>query len=285
VEVSTENKTPGATSCEGFETSHIFVFKLVNNTAVNMPLWKRNAVTALEWTLLFPLIPAIVYKRRIAYALCVVHTTVTVWAIAIAADPSTWHPGVLALPAIMVVCWALHCVGLSTVATLDEPRLTIVRLLGFASAINFATTATLRTPTSEHQFVLRICRAIVHGAAIVTVLLLGLFYGVMLPTHEAWGCYPPTETVTDEKYGMCGTNKNKLGPGWWVSRSTKESEVCKRFEAYGNYVCIPPVSATQAFGTYVAVGHNAALLSLAAYCYGCLFAWEVGVDLLDDKNK
>lgn len=247
-----------------------------------MQLWVRNAMAALEWTLLFPLIPAVVYQGRAGRALCTVHLTASIWAMAVAAQPGLWHTGYIALPVTLVVCWALHYVGLTNVSEPDGLRLTAVRVLGFLSFVNFLTATPLRINSEEHQFTLRICRAILHSTALVAGIVLGLFYAVILPTHEAWGCYPPSAALSDEKYGMCGTDPAHPGPGWWVSQSTKESEACIRYEKYANYDCKPPVSAAQSFGTYMAVGHNAALLSLASYCFGCAFAWEVGVDLSDN---
>lgn len=240
--------------------------------------WRRNALTALEWTLLLPVIPLLVYHRKLHRVVCVVQATAFAWLLVLLLVPDSgatvpWW----ALCAVMLGCWLFHAVALQ----FKQPTgkiMVAVRLLGYISAVNFVTCLPLHYKHTEHRMLLRVCRFVVHTGVCVAVVLLLVYYFTFLPTYEAWGCYPPGVSLSNHNLGMCGTMPLNPGPGWWQERSTKESMVCILHYSYNGPNCAAPISAARAYGAPLAYGHNALLAAVAAYVLAAAFAWEAALD-------
>lgn len=246
-----------------------------------MPMepWCRNALTAIEWTLLVPLIPALLYKKKLHKMLCIVQLTAFVWLTSSVLLPGSFS----AVPwwaflIVLLTCWAFHMFMFQTNPPPEGRRLIAIRLLGYASGFNFVTCFPMHYKHSEHRSVLRMCRFVVHCGVAVAAVLLGVYYIVYVPTYEAWGCYPPGVPLSGHNLGMCGTRSGHTGSGWWAKRTTKESEVCIVYEAYGDQTCTPPIPASRAYGSAITYGHNALLSAVAAYILGAAFAWESALD-------
>lgn len=239
--------------------------------------WRRNALTALEWTLCVPVIPALLYTRKLHHIVCVIQFSAFMWLVAIAmlpeaAGPVPWW----ALVCVLLGCWMFHAVALQFKSP-KGARMVAVRMLGYTSIVNFATCLPIHFKHTEHRRLLQICRVVVHSGVAVAAALLLVYFLVFVPTYDAWGCYPPGLSLTDHNLGMCGTKPGTGGPGWWTKRTTKESEVCIVHENY-TPDCRPPLSTVKAFGAGVSYGHNALLCSIAAYILGVSFAWEAALD-------
>lgn len=242
---------------------------------LDMKPWRRNALSALEWTFFTPLLPALLYRRRLHLLVCVVQFTAFVWLMSTALLPNTANPAPWwVLTVVLVVCWLFHAYALQS----EEPKGTdmfLVRVLGYASAVNFATCLPIHFKYTEHRAVLRVCRYVVHGGVAVAAMLLSVYYFVFLPTYDAWGCYPPNVPLAKHNLGMCGTQPGSRTTNWWAKKTTKESEVCIVY--FGN-MCKPVIPALSAYGAAFTYGHNALFAAIAAYTLGVLFAWESALD-------
>ena len=201
------------------------------------------------------------------------------WLLAIAGKPQLWSSANYALPLTLAACWALHAFA---IANCDEPkkgwRLYALQLLGYVSACNFMFASPLHHTFKEHTQMLMVCKFATHGGALMGAVTAIVYYGVFVPTYEAWGCYPPTKSLAEHNHGMCGTNPNYPGPGWWVIPGGRESRVCDMVQQYTHFKCTPPVSPAEAFGSALAIASTGFLTAVAAYALGCLFAWEASLD-------
>ena len=203
--------------------------------------WRRNALSALEWTFLVPVIPALLYTRKLHRIVCVVQLTAFLWLMALAVVPKAegavpWWSLLL----VLLGCWVFHAVALQFKAPKGK-RMVAVRMLGYASVVNFATCLSIHYKHTEHRKLLRVCRVVVHGGVAVAAVLLLVYFLVFVPTYDAWGCYPPGLSLAHRNLGMCGTKPGVGGPGWWTKRTTKESEVCIAHVGF-TPDCLPPLS-------------------------------------------
>lgn len=240
-----------------------------------MLAWQSNVLWALEWTLVIPVLPLLAYKTRALKILCLLQFMV-VLGLAFVAANYTWGVAHWVLSGVIALCYLVHAVCIP-LATMPSAHWKLVRALSCISACNFLTCHPLSHDTPESRSLIRGCKMLVHTGVITSIAILAVFYILVRPVHDAWGCYPPNAPFKDHNKGMCGTMPGKLANNWWSRHSSKESEIC--IAAVKKHPdCLPTITAVKAFGAPLMVGYQAAMAAGAAYIIGCILARESEVD-------
>ncbi|MGB0547733.1 MAG: hypothetical protein ACPGR8_01250 [Limisphaerales bacterium] len=146
---------------------------------------------------------------------------------------------------------------------------TTVSVVHFVTAINLIGHAELRKDLLTRIVVVALY--IIHAIAGVAIVFMVTLSG---PLNEAWGCYPPGNSLADFKFGPCGENPDLP----WVNPNPQA--VCRQpfVQDYTIAIrgpCESPTSGEQHFGPALALAAHAEAVGVAVYTIGCIHAYTI----------
>lgn len=108
---------------------------------------------------------------------------------------------------------------------------------------------------------------LIHAFAGVIVVFM---FGMMVPLHEAWGCYQPGKGLADLNLGPCGESPDLP----WVNPHPQA--ICR--QSYPQSLPVPceaNTDASQFFGPTFSLACHAEAVAVGLYTLGCLHAYSI----------
>ena len=259
---------------------------------------KLDICTGLEWVLVIPLTPAIIYGQLMynhrqqreqivagTILLLVCGLQIILWTDLLEFTTHVISDNRPMLASLIAICWLLHTFIIARLPDkiVNKIPAAIAHLISYMSITNYVFGLPLSHTFTEFKKLIRIIHIVSCLTAILVVLSGSIMFFVIVPTYEAWGCYKSNNPATFI-HGMCSSATDST---WWARRQSFNSPICSMpSRAIDIATCTPKLSIFQKYALFIHVLIIGAFTSVSLYLYGCLCAFvnPFTVDATDTKT-